>query len=108
MTSPNNKNHTRSSGCLSMAGGCLVASLIFPFSITFFGWFAFALGSMGCALPDKCSVVQVYAKGILSIVIIVGGGFGVPLAVGGLVGKAVKRNTLNYPKHIEKNENDYD
>jgi hypothetical protein len=88
-----------------MAAGCLVASLIFPFSIAAAGWFAFALGSMSCALPNKCSKGQENAKGILSIVILVGGGFGIPLAVGSLVGKAVEMNAVNHSKPREDNEN---
>jgi hypothetical protein len=106
MTSPNNKNHIQSSGCLSQAAGCLVASLIFPFSIYFFGWSSFALGSMSCAFPSKCSKVEEYARGIIAMVVLVGGGFGIPLAAGILVGKALKTNAVNDSKHTEDNETD--
>jgi hypothetical protein len=85
MKTSNNKGRTQSSGCLSKGAGCLVALLIFPFSITFAFWFAFALGPMSCALPNRCSKVAETAKGIVSIVILVGGGFVVPLTVGRLV-----------------------
>jgi hypothetical protein len=74
----------------------------------FFGWVAFAIGPMSCAHPNRCSIGQENAKGILGLVILAGGGFGIPLAVGSLVGKAVKTNAVNHPKHIEDNENDYD
>jgi hypothetical protein len=104
VTSPNNKDRTQSSGCLSTAAGCLVASLIFPFSITFAFWFAFALGPMNCALPNRCSKVAETAKGILSIVILVGGGFGIPLTVGSFVNKAVKMNAGNYSKPREDSQ----
>lgn len=108
MTSPSNKDRTQSSSCLSAAAGCLVASLIFPFSITFEFWFAFALGPMSCALPNKCSKGEETAKGILSIVILVGGGFGIPLTIGSLVNKAVKINAVNHSKLEDDNPSHYD
>lgn len=101
MKRPKNQDKTQQCGCFSLAAGCLVASLIFPFSITFSGWLAFAIGPMSCAFPNRCSRVQEYTKGILSAVILFGGGFGVPLAAGGLVSKAVQMNTINHSKSRE-------
>lgn len=67
--------------------GCLISALLFPFCITLSLWLSFALGPMGCAFPNKCSRSQENAKGILSLVILFGGGFGIPIATGILVGK---------------------
>jgi len=66
--------------------------------MTLSGWVAFALGPIGCAYPSKCSQPQEYAKGILSIVILVGGGFGIPIGTGILVGKVVQNGVRNRAK----------
>ena len=98
MKSPaeNQTNETR--GYLSSCSGCLVSALLFPFFMTLSGWLAFALGPMGCAYPSKCSQSQENAKGILSIVILVGGGFGIPIGTGILVGKVVQSGVRNRAK----------
>jgi hypothetical protein len=63
---------------------------------------------MGCALPNRCSKAEEFAKGILSMVILVGGGFGIPLIIGSLVGKAVQITAVNHSKSRDDNENHYD
>ncbi|MDD1417129.1 hypothetical protein MEN41_21755 [Dolichospermum sp. ST_con] len=82
MKSPSKNQTTESAGCLSKSAGCLVSVLLFPFFITIFGWFAFSIGPMSCAYPSKCSQLEENAKGILSIVILIGGGWGIPIVTG--------------------------
>jgi hypothetical protein len=54
-------------------------------------WIAFAMGSMGCALPKRCSDAEQNGKAIAPMVILFGGGFGVPIASGILLTKALQR-----------------
>ena len=98
MKSPaeNQTNETR--GYLSSCSGCLVSALLFPFFMTISGWVAFAVGPMGCAHPSRCSQSQEYAKGILSMVIVVGGGFGIPIGTGILVSKVIQNVVRNRAK----------
>jgi hypothetical protein len=95
MKSTNKNQNTESSGCLSRSSGCLISVLLFPFCITLSLWLSFALGPMGCALPNKCSKVQENAKGVLSLGILFGGGFGVPIGTGILIGKGVQNGVTN-------------
>ena len=98
MKSPDKNQPNETIGCLSSSAGCLVSALLFPFFMTLSGWVAFALGPMGCAHPSKCSQSQEYAKGILSMVILFGGGFGVPIGTGILVSKVIQNVVRNRAK----------
>ena len=98
MKSPAKNQPNETTGCLSSSAGCLVSALLFPFLMTLSGWVAFAVGPMGCAHPSKCSQSQENAKGILSIVILVGGGFGIPIGTGILVGKVVQNGVRTRAK----------
>jgi hypothetical protein len=53
---------------------------------------------MGCAYPSKCSQSQENAKGILSMVILFGGGFGIPIGTGILVSKVIQNVVRNRAK----------
>ncbi|MDS3862166.1 hypothetical protein RIF25_15295 [Thermosynechococcaceae cyanobacterium BACA0444] len=105
--SSNNNEQTHSSGCLANGAGCLVAVLIFPFSFMPAAWLAFAMGPMGCALPNNCSQGEKFLKGVVSLVIFVGGGFGVPLATGALANRGIRtiqmNNAVNRAKPSEDN-----
>jgi hypothetical protein len=98
MKSPSKNQNTESSGCLSRASGCLISAILFPFCITLSLGLSFAFGSMGCALPNKCSQSRMNAKSILSLAILLGGGFGIPIATGILVGKVVRNDAMNRSK----------
>jgi cytochrome bd-type quinol oxidase subunit 2 len=98
MKSPAENQTNKTRGYLSSCSGCLVSALLFPFFMTLSGWLAFALGPMGCAYPSKCSQSQENAKGILSMVILFGGGFGIPIGTGILVGKVVQNGVRNRAK----------
>ncbi|WP_072016522.1 hypothetical protein [Neosynechococcus sphagnicola] len=98
MKSPSKNQNTESAGCLA-------SILLFPFFMTIFGWFAFALGPMSCAHPNKCSQLLENVKGILSIAILVGGGFGIPIAAGILVDRAVQNGVVN--RSNSKKDNEY-
>ncbi len=81
-----------SAGCCPPASfGCLLSLILFAFFIIPSMWISFAVGSMGCALPKRCSDVEQNSKAIASMVILLGGGFGVPIASGILLTKALKR-----------------
>jgi len=54
-------------------------------------WIAFAIGPMSCAFPSRCSAGEQNARGFVSMVVGLGGGFGIPLASGVLLTKALKR-----------------
>ncbi|MEG3439782.1 hypothetical protein V0288_21825 [Pannus brasiliensis CCIBt3594] len=58
--------------------------------MTISGWLTFALGPMGCALPNRCSPFQEGAKAILSLVILFGGGFALPITTAIYVAKSLK------------------
>jgi hypothetical protein len=73
--------------------------LLFPFCITLSEWFAFALGTMGCTLPNKCFQPQENAKGILELVILFGGGFGILIATGILADKFLQSGDMTRSKH---------
>ncbi|MDS3862075.1 hypothetical protein RIF25_14830 [Thermosynechococcaceae cyanobacterium BACA0444] len=94
-------------GCLAPAAGCLVTVIIFPFTLLISGWLAFTMGPMGCAFPKNCSQAEKGVKGIVSLVILMGGGFGVPLTVGALVGfgiKAMEQQTGSRSRARENSE----
>jgi hypothetical protein len=61
--------------------GCGCFMLLFPICISVFSWFAFAIGPMNCALPNRCSPAENNAKGIVSIIFLIGGGFLIPTTV---------------------------
>lgn len=73
-------------GCL--AGG-LVFCLLFPLCFFVFGWLSFTVGPMGCAFPSQCSAAAAFMKGILSLILLFGGRFALPIFLGCAVGKAV-------------------
>jgi hypothetical protein len=104
MKSPSQNRNTESSGCLSSSSGCLITALLFPFCITLSMGLSFALGPMGCALPNKCSKFQENAKGILSLVILLGGGVGIPIATGIWVGKVVQNGVMDRSNSTNDNE----
>ncbi|AFY62173.1 hypothetical protein [Synechococcus sp. PCC 6312] len=109
--SSNSNEPTHSSGWLANGAGCLVAVLIFPFSFIPAVWLAFAMGPMGCALPNNCSQGEKALKGVVSLVIFVGGGLGVPLAAGALAKggiKTIQVNAVNRFKSQEDQDNSDD
>jgi len=94
LASPNDAQ-TPPSGCFANAAGCLVAVVILPFSLVPAAWLAFAMGPMGCTLPNNCSKGEEVFKGIVSLVIFAGGGLGVPLAAGVLAQRSIKTTQMN-------------
>lgn len=87
----NSDEETQKSGCLANGAGCLIAGLIFPFSMIISGWLAYAVGSAGCALPNRCSQGEETIKGLVAMVIFYGGGFGVPLTAGILASQSINK-----------------
>jgi len=84
--------NTSSAGCCPPESfGCLLSLIIFPFFMIPSAWMSFAVGPMGCALPKRCSEAEQNGKAIASMVVFLGGGFGVPIASGVLLTKALKR-----------------
>jgi hypothetical protein len=99
-----NKNDTIA-GCLS---GCLVFIVLFPLCATFSFWLAFALGPMGCAFPNKCSQSQQNVKGIVSIVVALGGGVVLPIAISSFVGKAVRAGSKHLIEKTHRSDEESD
>ncbi|MCA2667898.1 MAG: hypothetical protein IM486_09925 [Microcystis sp. M114S2] len=87
VTGKKSKRKADGLGCL--AGG-LVFCLLFPLCFFFFGWLSFAVGPMGCALPSQCSAAAAFMKGILSLILLFGGGLALPIFLSCAVGKAVR------------------
>jgi len=83
---------TVSAGCCPPASfGCLLSLILFPICAVPLMWIAFAIGPMSCAFPSRCSAGEQNARGFVSMVVGLGGGFGIPLASGVLLTKALKR-----------------
>ncbi|WP_210967706.1 hypothetical protein [Dolichospermum flos-aquae] len=97
MTNQNNKLP----GFLS---GCLVFIFCFPLCLSFSSWFAFAIGPMSCALPNRCSQLEINTKSIMSLIVLFGGGFAVPIIVASSVGKV--SSSLIENTQQSKNEDD--
>jgi hypothetical protein len=104
MESPNKNQNTESSGCLSRSSGCLISALLFPFCITLSSWLSFALGPMSCAFPNQCSRSQESARGILALVILFGGGFGIPIGTGILVSKVIQNGVRDRSSSTKDDE----
>jgi hypothetical protein len=90
----NNHQDAKSSGCLPTSAGCLTSALLFPLTSALSFGLAFAVGPMNCAHPNYCSQAEQNAKGIVSSVIFLAGGFGAPIATGIWVRKIAK-SSLN-------------
>ncbi|WP_174783668.1 hypothetical protein [Dolichospermum sp. UHCC 0259] len=90
-------------GCLS---GCLVFICCFPLCFYCSVWFAFAIGPMSCALPNRCSQSEINTKSILSLLVLFGGGFAVPIIVASSFGKVT--STLIEKTQQSKDEDDSD
>ena len=84
--------NTTSAGCCPPASfGCLLSLILFPICAVPSMWIAFAIGPMSCAFPSRCSAGEQNARGFVSMVVGLGGGFGIPIASGVLLTKALKR-----------------
>jgi hypothetical protein len=82
--------HSETPNHRTIVAGCLTATLLFPFSMALFMGLALAIGPMNCAHPNQCSSHEENAKGLLSIIVLFGGGLGLPIAAGILVNKATQ------------------
>jgi hypothetical protein len=82
------KSNRKANGLGCLTGG-LVFCLLFPLCVYVFGWLSFALG-MSCAFPSQCSAAAAFMKGILSLILLFGGGFALPIFLSCAVGKAVR------------------
>ncbi|MBR8831855.1 MAG: hypothetical protein N5P05_002162 [Chroococcopsis gigantea SAG 12.99] len=106
MKSTDTNQASKKSNFHSSLAGCVVSALLFPFCLTLSAWLAFALGPMGCALPNRCSKSQENVKAIVSLMIFVGGGLGIPIITGIGMGKAVGKGVdiIERAKSTEDNE----
>lgn len=92
MQESNQNQDTVSAGCCPPASfGCLLSLILFPICAVPSMWIAFAIGPMSCAFPSRCSAGEQNARGFASMVVGLGGGFGIPLASGVSLTKALQR-----------------
>jgi hypothetical protein len=89
---------------IAKLAGCLSFVALFPLCIVVSVWVAFAIGPMSCALPNRCSRSEETVKGVLSILVLLGGGIGIPIVVASLVEKGLKTGSKILSDQGQKSE----